>query len=203
MNTSKFNTDPSKSETDMKTQERDPLGLAALPELQPPQDGWLVISAQLHQQRRRRQQWLSGMAIAATVTLVAGIVAVLPQLQTQPGELPAPAATQTAQLAPDQSAVEPPTDSPLEQSNNLLALQNLSQRLEQNLHYLRSGVGAMPAEMVVYQVELEDLVAQVDDAISQQPESGELWQQRVSLLMDLNQIYGAGLRRDEPFVASL
>jgi hypothetical protein len=61
----------------------------------------------------------------------------------------------------------------------------------------------MPAEMVVYQVELEDLVAQVDAAISQQPDSSELWQQRVSLLLDLNQIYGAGLRREEPYVASL
>jgi hypothetical protein len=86
---------------------------------------------------------------------------------------------------------------------NLQSLQGLSQRLEQNLAYLRTGVGAMPAEMVVYQVELEDLVAQVDAAISEHPDSSELWRQRVNLLMDLNQVYGAGLRRDEPFVASL
>jgi len=185
MNTRNFNTDPSKPESDMKMQERDPFGLAGLPELQPPQDGWPAISAQLQQQQRRRQQWLSGLAIAATVTLVAGIVSILPQQ----GALKTP--------------VEQTADSPVRESDNLLELQKLSQRLEQNLRYLRTGVGAMPAEMVVYQVELEDLVAQVDDAISQQPQSSDLWQQRVNLLLDLNQIYGAGLRRDEPYVASL
>jgi hypothetical protein len=189
MNTQQLNTEPNSSEADMMTQERDPFGLAALPELQPPQDGWLAVSAQLQQQQRRRRHWLSGLAIAATVTLVAGIVSILPQQ----GSLTTPV-EQTA----DNSVILPEQD-----TDNLLALQKLSQRLEQNLRYLSSGAGAMPAELVVYQVELEDLVAQVDDAISQQPESSDLWQQRVSLLMDLNQIYGAGLRRDEPYVASL
>jgi hypothetical protein len=68
---------------------------------------------------------------------------------------------------------------------------------------MRANVGVMPAEMVVYQVELEDLVAQVDGAISLKPDSSELWRQRVNLLMDLNQVYGAGLRREYQQVASL
>ncbi|HKX56231.1 MAG TPA: hypothetical protein VJN01_09020 [Xanthomonadales bacterium] len=194
----------------MKTQERDPFGLATLPELQAPQDGWLAVSAQLQQQQRRRQQWLSGLAIAATVTLVAGIVSILPQqgALTIPVEQTAdiPTASREQGSLPHVGgslAADNPGISPAQESDNLAALQKLSQRLEQNLRYLSSGAGAMPAEMVVYQVELEDLVAQVDDAISQDPESSELWQQRVSLLMDLNQIYGAGLRRDEPYVASL
>lgn len=207
MNTLNQEHEHDRMEADMRSQTRDPFGLASLPELQPPQDGWQAIAAGLQQQQQRRRLWLSGLAVAATVTLVAGIVAVLPQLQTEPGELPVAGSEMNAQLTPDQvsdgPASEPVNDPLTEQPDNLLALQKLSQRLEQNLRYLRAGVGAMPAEMVVYQVELEDLVAQVDDAISLHPESSELWQQRVSLLMDLNQIYGAGLRRDEPYVASL
>lgn len=211
MNIPIHQTNPDHLEAEMQNQARDPLGLSALPELQPPQDGWMAIAAQLQQQQRRRKQWLSGLAIAATVTLVAGLVSILPQsdVSTTPVEGVAGVGSNApsyslpeeqvvgASLAGDSGSV------PLQEPDNLQALQNLSQRLEQNLLYLRTGVGAMPAEMVVYQVELEDLVAQVDDAISLQPESSELWQQRVSLLMDLNQIYGAGLRRDEPFVASL
>jgi hypothetical protein len=212
---------PNNPEANMMTQNRDPFGLASLPELQPPEDSWSNIAAQLQSRQRRRQRWLSGLAIAATVTLVAGIVSVLPQI----GETPLPAETTPLQAendpAPTQSSVAgepaptvvggglPPTEGYAahttsgQAADQLQSLQKLSQRLEQNLVVLRSGVGAMPAEMVVYQVELEDLVAQVDAAIGQYPDSSVLWQQRVSLLLDLNQIYGAGLRREEPYVASL
>ncbi len=185
------------------TQARDPFGLASLPELQPPQDGWRAVSDQLQAGQRRRQRWLSGLAIAATVTLVAGIASILPQLGKAPEQAEEMLATE---FVGGSHAADPAARHeqglPL-QADNLQSLQKLSQRLEQNLVVLRSGVGAMPAEMVVYQVELEDLVAQVDAAISQNPDSSELWQQRVSLLLDLNQIYGAGLRREEPYVASL
>lgn len=187
----------------MNTESRDPFGLSELPGLQSPADGWIGLASQLQQERRRRQQWLSGLAIAATITLVVGVVSILPPTESGP--------VQSASLA------QQPTVQPVEiadtgdeaqtiaelGTDNLQSLQKLSQRLEKNLGYLRSGLGAMPAEMVVYQVELEDLVAQVDAAISQQPDSSQLWQQRVNLLMDLNQVYGAGLRRDDPYVASL
>ncbi|HET6565102.1 MAG TPA: hypothetical protein VFG52_06770, partial [Xanthomonadales bacterium] len=169
---------PNPPEADTMTQARDPFGLASLPELQPPQDGWAAVAAGVQQQQRRRRQWLSGLAVAATVTLVAGIVSILPQT----GE--APVATENMLATDTVGGALPPTiegvageSAPTIQGqgpDNLAALQKLSQRLEQNLRYLRSGVGAMPAEMVVYQVELEDLVAQVDDAISLQPESSEL-----------------------------
>lgn len=184
---------------------RDPFGLANLPELRPPQDGWAAIASQLQSQQRRRRHWLSGLAVAASVALAVGIVSVLPQ----PDEMPVfPASEQNqvaGQPAPNESVAmaEATAAGASPVAAQLQSLQKLSQRLEQNLVVLRSGVGAMPAEMVVYQVELEDLVAQLDAAISQQPDSAELWQQRVSLLLDLNQIYGAGLRRDEPYVASL
>ena len=61
----------------------------------------------------------------------------------------------------------------------------------------------MPEQALIYQVELQDLVAQVDEAINQNPQSRELWSQRVNLLLDLNQIYGAQLRREYDQLASL
>jgi len=184
---------------------RDPFGLSALPELQPPADNWNAIAAQLQQERSRRTRWISGLAVAASVTLAVGMVVLLPQSGNEPltsGETVSAdtSASREQGLIPNQHTVDPVESNA---ADNLVALQELSQRLEQNLSYLRSGVGAMPAEMVVYQVELEDLVAQVDAAISQRPDSGELWQQRVNLLLDLNQIYGEGLRREDPYVASL
>jgi hypothetical protein len=80
---------------------------------------------------------------------------------------------------------------------------NLSQQLERNLRLIRSEVTAIPEQTLIYQVELQDLVAQLDEAINQDPESRELWSQRVNLLLDLNQIYRAQLRRDYSDVASL
>jgi len=194
-------------EADLMSQARDPFGLASLPELKPQKDGWMAISVQL-QRQRRRQQWLSGLALAASVTLVLGVVSMVTQIapQTGPQAVPNPTSTGTLAQQPATQTAEvslPAVASPDLGPENLQSLQRLSQRLEQNLSYLRTGVGAMPAELVVYQVELEDLVAQVDAAISLQPESSELWQQRVRLLMDLNQIYGDSLRREDPYVASL
>lgn len=195
----------------MKPEIRDPFGLSGLPDLQPPSDAWNGIASQLQQAQRRRQRWLTGLAVAASMTLVLGVVLMIPEIGLQPGS---PSGTEFASQETSQQPAVPQADKAIEPdpivettpdpaSENLRSLQKLSQRLEQNLSYLRTGQGAVPAEMVVYQVELEDLVAQLDAAISRQPDATELWRQRVNLLMDLNQIYGAGLRRDEPYVASL
>jgi hypothetical protein len=207
---------PTDQDANLMTQSRDsgrdPFGLSALPELQPPADNWNAIAAQLQQEHCRRTRWISGLAVAASVTLAVGIVVLLPHSANEPLPTAETVAANTSGSREHGSLPQngslPQQDSPesvggSHAADNLVALQKLSQRLEQNLAYLRSGVGAMPAEMVVYQVELEDLVAQVDAAISQRPDSGELWQQRVNLLLDLNQIYGEGLRREDPYVASL
>jgi len=180
-------------------QATDPFDLAALPELRPPTDGWIAISAELKRQGRRRQQWLSGLALAATITLVVGVVSMMPRVDIVPPS--SDSSESAAEITADSQSGALAKDTL--GSENLASLQRLSRRLEQNLSYLSTGMGAVPAEMVVYQVELEDLVAQVDAAISLQPESSELWRQRVNLLMDLNKIYGVGLRRDESHVASL
>jgi hypothetical protein len=61
----------------------------------------------------------------------------------------------------------------------------------------------MPTDSLVYQVELEDLIAQVDEELSVNPESLELWSHRVNLLLDLSRIYENQLRRDYHRMASL
>jgi len=58
-------------------------------------------------------------------------------------------------------------------------------------------------ESLVYQVELEDLIAQVDEELSANPDSAELWSRRVNLMLDLSGLYQNKLRRDYSRMASL
>lgn len=164
----------------------DPLGLRALPELESGRDAWPTIEAALRQQQRRRRRGIAAFALAATVVLAVGLVLRLPA----PVSEPAPAAV-TAQQDP---APEP------SEVDRLIVL---SQQLERQLRSLRGGVSAMPTEAVVAQAELQDLIAQVDRELSQQPGSVNLWGQRVNLLLDLHQLYRQELRRDGVLVASL
>ena len=48
-----------------------------------------------------------------------------------------------------------------------------------------------------------DLVAQVDEELSNRPDSLNLWSQRINLLMDLQNLYENRLRREYRQVASL
>ena len=61
----------------------------------------------------------------------------------------------------------------------------------------------MPSSSVIYQVELEDLVAQVDEELSMRPDSMDLWSQRINLMLDLSQLYQNELRREYHRMASL
>jgi hypothetical protein len=61
----------------------------------------------------------------------------------------------------------------------------------------------MPTASVIYQVELEDLIAQVDEELSMRPDSMGLWSQRINLMLDLSQLYQNQLRRDYHRMASL
>jgi len=176
--------------------ERDPFGLSGLAQPQSSEDGWPVVQAALKRRRSiRRYRWL---ASAAVVTLALGIFWQLPMQKSVP-EVTAPGPA----LAETNSRQNSESNKDAQDAASLASLINLSQQLERNLRLIRSEVTAIPEQTLIYQVELQDLVAQLDEAINQDPESRELWSQRVNLLLDLNQIYRAQLRRDYSDVASL
>lgn len=182
--------------SEVSNNERDPFGLASLAQPQASGDSWPQIEAALKRQKQlKRFRW---MASAATVALALGIFWQLP-LSESGLQKNKPAQALAESTLPTQSAEPQQDDEPA----NLAALINLSQQLERNLQLIRGEVAVMPEQALIYQVELEDLVAQVDEAINQNPESLELWSQRVNLLLDLNQIYKVQLRRDYSHVASL
>jgi hypothetical protein len=158
--------------------ERDPLNLSSLPLVTPPSDDWpLIRSALVKQKRRQRVVRFSGsiLAAAAMVMLAVGLFIHQPALAPVPEAAP----------------------------QTLDSLVALSQQLERRVRTFRSGVSGMPTDSLVYQVELEDLIAQVDDELSMRPDSLELWSQRVNLLLDLSLLYENQLRRDYQRMASL
>jgi len=168
---------------------RDPLGLSALPELEPGFDGWAAVRAGLESRRRgRRQQAMGWMALAATVVLALGLSL------RDPVETPTPAAaTPGPELASDGQAGD----------DTLRALITLSQTVESQVRRLREHGGSMSAESSLYVAEIEDLVARVDAELSLQPGSVDLWGQRVNLLLDLEGLYRLEAQRDYHRLASL
>lgn len=170
---------------------KDPLNLRGLTEPVPQpgmmEQDWQKVSASLVARKRRRQTWIGGLAAAASVTLVA-LLAALPR--TEP-LAPASDPTTTAHAA-EQDAMP-----------GVEKLMAMSQDIESQLRFVRGQVGGMSSEMVVYQVELQDLIGQIDDALSLNPESQELWSQRLGLQLDLMKIYRTQLRRDHARLASL
>lgn len=161
----------------------------------PSEDGWPGIEAALLTQSRSRRGWRlagGGMAMAAAVLLA---VVLVPGTSFR-GELPdAPgmSAAPTVQEAESEPLKEPALES-------LIAM---SQQLEGRVRLYRDRFGDLPADALVYQVELQDLIVQVDDELSMNPESAELWGQRVNLLLDVTRLYENSLRRDYHRMASL
>jgi hypothetical protein len=179
----------------MQKQE-DPFNLRGLPMVEPPQDGWPGIETVLRQDKRRRTTRRyagAALAAAATVTLVLGLAL------RQPLSPPAEQSLAQAQPALTTATGEEPSSS----TDTLDSMITLSQRLEGRLRTIRAGMGDLPARSVVYQVELEDLIVQVDEELSIQPDSLSLWSQRVDLLMNLERLYENNLRRDYQQMASL
>lgn len=178
-------------------QEKDPLNLGSLPLVSPPADDWPRIEAALQKQNsRKRMVTLAGstLAIAATIILAVGLIVYRP--------FGIPAATSGSQQLQTTQAGNPAANDS-SRTNTLDSLIVLSQQLESNLRNIRSQAGVMPTSSVVYRVELEDLVAQVDDELSTHPDSVDLWSQRVNLLLDLSQLYQNDLRREYRQMASL
>lgn len=172
--------------------ERDPLNLSGLPMVSPPSDGWPGIRAELERKRSRERLARyagSALAVAAAVVLTVGVIA------RQPESAPAPAA------GPDLAQEQVPDPAPKQET--LGSLIQLSQQLETRLRSIRSEFGGLPTGSLVYQVELEDLIVQVDEELSMNPESLQLWSHRVNLLLDLSRLYENQLRRDYHRLASL
>ncbi len=186
----------------------DPLNLRSLPLVTPAEDDWPPIEAALirHARKQRIVRYAGAMtAIAATVVVAAGLVLQFSSIGPTTGP-PGPAAEPPVTVVQDRSQgeipgpVATPAVSPQTTLESLIAL---SQQLEGRLRTYRSNVGDLPAGSLVYQVELQDLVVQIDEELSMQPDSRELWSQRVNLLLDLSHLYENRLRRDYHLMASL
>lgn len=182
----------------------DPLNLQSLPLASPPRDGWPAIEAELRRDRRRRGVVrYAGMALATAASVTLALVLVLQRPTSGPAESTAgEPLVQTIEThsAPSGAAASEASQPSAETLGALIAL---SQRLEGRLRSIRSGVGDLPASTVVYRIELEDLVVQVDEELSSRPDSLSLWSQRVNLLMDLERLYENSLRREYQQMASL
>ncbi len=166
------------SKVHIMQKERDPLNLRSLPLVEPPEDNWRQIrQALLRQNRRQRVRRIAGVSLAAAAALTLAVGLFI----QQPGPEP-------------EASTAPPT---------LDSLITLSQQLEIGVRSYRAEFGGLPTDALVYQVELEDLIAQVDDELSVYPDSTRLWSQRVNLLLDLSQLYENQLRRDYHRMASL
>ena len=98
---------------------------------------------------------------------------------------------------------EQPLSPAAKTEGTLASLIGLSQKLEDDLRLYRAQMGQLPAGALVYRVELEDLIAQVDNELNWNPESIGLWSQRVNLLLDLSNLYENNLRREYRQMASL
>jgi hypothetical protein len=193
-----------KHEQDM---ERDPLGLAKLPMLEPPEDGWEPLRAALEAERRESRGMGNGAraghgpfggpsrapfawALAASLVLALGALVVLRQLPPT-ASVPEPLAAGDSRPGSEEVSQEAadPTSLPDGEPMTVGNLVVLSQRLETRLRDLRSGSGPLSGETAIYVAEIEDLITQVDGALSASPESIDLWGQRVNLLLDLQAIY--------------
>jgi len=172
----------------------DPLGLRNLSLPDAGEDDWPSIAEALQQDRNtsHRRRLVGGwLAAAASLALVIGIV-------VKPGVMDSGPETMTTASATDGIEIaSQPVDDTLE------SLIGLSQLVEKQVRGLRKEIGSVPSDSLIYMAELEDLVIQVDDQLSQQPESLDLWGQRVNLMLDLSALYRRELQRDYRMMASL
>ena len=182
---------------EFRQQQEDPLNLRSLPLALPEQDDWPQIEAALSRSTKRRAfvKYSGGaMAAAAAVTLAIGLYL---------GESPTETIQPDPAKQPELASVEATPPSATSTEETLTSLIGLSQKLEDDLRLYRAQMGQLPAGALVYRVELEDLIAQVDNELNWNPESIGLWSQRVNLLLDLSNLYENNLRREYRQMASL
>ncbi len=145
-----------------------------------------------HQQSSRKRRRAGGaLALAASLVLVVSI-SLLRQQEPAPSDVPV---TGPATLAANTASVTA--------RDNIEALIGLSQTMEEQVMNLRQRSGSMPADTAIYVAEIEDLIAQVDSELSLNPDSVDLWGQRVNLMLDLAYIYQQQWEIDYGRMASL
>ena len=180
---------------ELRQKQEDPLNLGSLPLLKPEDDGWPAIEAALlEQNRHQRLKRVVGFALAAAASVVLALTLMIGQ-PFNTGDVTTPAMTEAA-------VVQEPESAPLKEPT-LESLIAMSQQLEGRVRLYRNRLGDLPSGALVYQVELQDLIVQVDEQLSMNPKSAELWGQRVNLLLDVTQLYENSLRRDYQQMASL
>jgi hypothetical protein len=183
-----------KTDKQSKQDLTDPLGLRNLAAIEPGYDGWAQIESALRDQPAGHRGWRrtgAWLAIAASLLLVLGISL----FNTQNGTLPAQSREGLATIGAESASL------PLK--DDIRALIELSQSMEEQVARLSEETASMPAESANYIAELEDLIAQVDTGLSMNPDSIDLWGQRVNLLLDLAQVYQQQWRIDYSRIASL
>ncbi len=186
--------------SEIRNAQNDPLNLRSLPPVTSGRDGWPAIEAALLQESRKRKAWrFAGGALAAAATVVLAVsIAIRPAAAPAPGAAPGEGLSAEPRTGAGTEVQSAPLREP-----TLESLIALSQGLEDRVRQYRARVGDLPSDALVYQVELQDLVAQVDGELSLDPASSELWSQRVNLLLDLARLYENSLRRDYHRMASL
>ena len=156
---------------------KDPLGLSALPPLDPPEGLWTQIEDALDARGRNsrpKRTWVP-LAMAATVALMALTIGLLRGMY---GPVPATDTTPT----------------------QLVRLQAVSAALEDQLDDYRYGVVSATTADAVARLEME--LAWLDAEISESPDDPALWAERVALLGEMNQRYIQSDWRSEMMLAS-
>ena len=144
---------------------RDPFHFRNMPELDPPADLWPGIEAGLDAPRSGMFRWASAASVAAILVIAIFVL-------QQPGELQQPG----QQVATDITAAQ--SDDP----GHLERLVSVSQKMESRLSDYRAGSGAMNTGQAGMIAEFEDIIAFIDQQLSDDPGSVDLWFQRVSLM---------------------
>ena len=162
-----------------KQDRNDPFEFGKLPQMDPPTNLWPAIDAGLDAPARGGMfRWASAASIAVVL-----IIAVF--VMQQPGE--------QMPVGPVQSG----------DPSHLDRLVTVSQKMETRLSDSRAGSGMMNTDQAGTIAEFEDLIAFIDQQLSDEPESVDLWFQRVSLMSDLLNVYAVQQSGDMGMIASL
>jgi hypothetical protein len=159
--------------------QHDPFELGKMPQLDPPKDLWPGIEAGMDAPARSGMfRWASAASIAAVLIIAAYVV-----------------------QQPDSELTQPPVAN--EEPGHLQRLVNVSQKMETRLADYRADGGVMGTDQAGMIAEFEDLIAFIDQQLSDDPGSVDLWFQRVSLMSDLMNVYAVQQSGDIGMIASL